>query len=106
MGAFIHFIKGLLNFVPEQRWTPAQALFHPFITGEPFNSDWYPPDRKDGNDFDKLFCSSSSFYLAIAFGKISETLQKTAQPIRPDIYLYLQNNVSFIWIFRLNHDEI
>lgn len=32
---FIHFLKGLLQFDPCERWTASQALQHPFITEAP-----------------------------------------------------------------------
>jgi dual specificity protein kinase YAK1 len=35
-AAFIDFCKGLLDLNPITRWTPQQARFHPFITGEKF----------------------------------------------------------------------
>eukprot|EP01103_Thecamoeba_quadrilineata_P007890 TRINITY_DN17711_c0_g1_i1.p1 TRINITY_DN17711_c0_g1~~TRINITY_DN17711_c0_g1_i1.p1 ORF type:complete len:731 (-),score=93.75 TRINITY_DN17711_c0_g1_i1:241-2433(-) len=34
--AMIHFITGLLQMDPEQRWSAKQAILHPFITGDPF----------------------------------------------------------------------
>lgn len=39
----IHFLTGLLNINPLERWTPQQANLHPFITNQPFNGEWYPP---------------------------------------------------------------
>ena len=48
MGPFINFLKGLLTLDPDLRWTAAQAAMHPFITGEPFQGDWTPPDRQEG----------------------------------------------------------
>ncbi|KAH3675869.1 hypothetical protein WICMUC_002439 [Wickerhamomyces mucosus] len=39
----IHLIKGLLNLNPLERWTPQQAILHPFITEQKFNDDWAPP---------------------------------------------------------------
>ncbi|CCH59474.1 hypothetical protein TBLA_0B06510 [Henningerozyma blattae CBS 6284] len=38
----IHFLQGVLNINPLERWTPQQASMHPFITGQPFSKDWYP----------------------------------------------------------------
>ncbi|AAS51475.1 ACR249Cp [Eremothecium gossypii ATCC 10895] len=38
-----HFLFGVLNLNPLERWTPQQALLHPFITGQPFDKEWYPP---------------------------------------------------------------
>lgn len=39
----LHFLKGVLNLNPLERWTPQQAILHPFITEEPFTGEWYPP---------------------------------------------------------------
>lgn len=39
----IHFLNGLLNINPLERWTPQQASLHPFLTEQSFNGDWYPP---------------------------------------------------------------
>lgn len=41
--SLIHFLYGVLNSNPLERWTPQQALLHPFITGQPFDKNWYPP---------------------------------------------------------------
>lgn len=41
--ALLHFLRGVLNLNPLERWTPQQAILHPFITEEPFNGHWYPP---------------------------------------------------------------
>ncbi|SCU87616.1 LADA_0E05116g1_1 [Lachancea dasiensis] len=38
-----HFLKGLLDLNPLERWTPQQAAMHPFITQQPFTGEWYPP---------------------------------------------------------------
>ncbi|AOA61862.1 Serine-threonine protein kinase [Komagataella phaffii CBS 7435] len=39
----VHFLMGVLNLNPLKRWSPQQASAHPFITGQPFNSNWTPP---------------------------------------------------------------
>lgn len=39
----LHFLRGVLNLNPLERWTPQQAILHPFITEEPFTGEWYPP---------------------------------------------------------------
>jgi dual specificity protein kinase YAK1 len=41
--ALVHLLRGLLNLSPLQRWTPQQAILHPFITGEKFMGKWSPP---------------------------------------------------------------
>ncbi|KAF6763114.1 CMGC/DYRK/YAK protein kinase [Ephemerocybe angulata] len=41
-AAFIDFCKGLLDLNPITRWTPQQARFHPFITGEKFTKPFVP----------------------------------------------------------------
>ena len=40
--AFLDFIKGLLNMNPLERWSPQQAIQHPFITGEKFTGPYMP----------------------------------------------------------------
>ncbi|KAF8670254.1 hypothetical protein HU200_050787 [Digitaria exilis] len=40
--ALVDFLKGLLEFDPNKRWSPLQALYHPFITGEPFTGPYEP----------------------------------------------------------------
>lgn len=42
-SCLLHFLKGILNINPLERWTPQQAMMHPFITGQPFDKSWYPP---------------------------------------------------------------
>ncbi|OAY82819.1 putative serine/threonine-protein kinase yakA [Ananas comosus] len=41
--ALIDFLRGLVEFDPVKRWSPLQASFHPFLTGEPFTSPYKPP---------------------------------------------------------------
>lgn len=41
--AFIDFAQGLLNLNPLERWTPAQAKLHPFITQQKFTGPFVPP---------------------------------------------------------------
>lgn len=43
--ALAHFLRGMLNLDPDERWTPEQAQKHPFITGQPFTGHWAPPPR-------------------------------------------------------------
>lgn len=42
-SCLIHFLKGVLNINPLERWTPQQASMHPFVTQQPFTGEWYPP---------------------------------------------------------------
>ena len=35
-ASFTDFVLGLLNLDPIKRWSPQQAMLHPFITGEKF----------------------------------------------------------------------
>ncbi|OQR81631.1 kinase Yak1 [Thraustotheca clavata] len=45
---FCHFLKGFLAIDPAARWTPEQALSHPFITGNTFDPSFKPikPPRR------------------------------------------------------------
>ena len=38
-GSMLHCLQGLLLIDPSQRWTPRQALRHPFVTGEPLDAE-------------------------------------------------------------------
>lgn len=37
-------MSGLLQLDPQQRWTPSQAILHPFITGSQFTPEFNPPN--------------------------------------------------------------
>ncbi|KAK9812204.1 hypothetical protein WJX73_003998 [Symbiochloris irregularis] len=41
--AFFDFLSGILDTDPLTRWTPRQALQHPFITRRPFTGPFMPP---------------------------------------------------------------
>lgn len=41
----VHFLNGILDLNPMTRWTPEQALLHPFITDQPFTGEWFPPGQ-------------------------------------------------------------
>lgn len=41
--SLVHLLYGLLNLNPLERWTPQQAILHPFITEQKFEGDWCPP---------------------------------------------------------------
>ncbi|KAG7717715.1 hypothetical protein KL949_002989 [Ogataea haglerorum] len=43
-----HFLHGILNLNPLERWTPHEAILHPFITEQPFNGFWNPPSKTIG----------------------------------------------------------
>ncbi|ODN81620.1 hypothetical protein L202_02026 [Cryptococcus amylolentus CBS 6039] len=40
--SFVDFAEGLLNMDPIKRWSPQQAMKHPFITGEKWTGPWQP----------------------------------------------------------------
>ncbi|KAJ1642535.1 dual specificity protein kinase yak1, partial [Coemansia asiatica] len=46
--ALVDFLRGLLHLDPGKRWSPQQAIMHPFITGEPFNMPYAPSKRVSG----------------------------------------------------------
>ncbi|GAB2286494.1 hypothetical protein Dimus_020893 [Dionaea muscipula] len=41
--ALTDFLKGLVELDPAKRWSPFQAMKHPFVTGEPFTCPYRPP---------------------------------------------------------------
>jgi hypothetical protein len=42
MDALIDFLKGVLRYERESRWTPSMAMEHPFITREKYNGHFEP----------------------------------------------------------------
>ncbi|PWN22449.1 hypothetical protein BCV69DRAFT_306656 [Microstroma glucosiphilum] len=42
-ASFVDFVTGLLDMDPHERWTPQEAVLHPFITGEKFVKAFKPP---------------------------------------------------------------
>ncbi|WVZ74036.1 hypothetical protein U9M48_022266 [Paspalum notatum var. saurae] len=40
--ALVDFLRGLFEFDPNKRWSPLQASYHPFITGEAFTGPYEP----------------------------------------------------------------
>ncbi|CAM0944898.1 unnamed protein product [Alopecurus aequalis] len=40
--ALVDFLRGLVEFDPNKRWSPLQASYHPFITGETFTGPYEP----------------------------------------------------------------
>ncbi|XP_062222292.1 dual specificity protein kinase YAK1 homolog isoform X2 [Phragmites australis] len=40
--ALVDFLRGLVEFDPNKRWSPLQASYHPFITGEAFIGPYEP----------------------------------------------------------------
>lgn len=40
--ALVNFLEGVLQLDPLTRWTPRQARYHPFITGEPYVEPYKP----------------------------------------------------------------
>jgi len=41
--SFFHFLRGCLEIDPTKRWTPAQALAHPFLHEKVLPQGWAPP---------------------------------------------------------------
>ncbi|KAJ5066425.1 homeodomain interacting protein kinase isoform a [Anaeramoeba ignava] len=50
----IHFLFGLLQYDPEKRWTPKEAMQHPFITNQKFTGDFTPKRNRQRLYFGKL----------------------------------------------------
>eukprot|EP00245_Coleochaete_scutata_P010368 TRINITY_DN3616_c1_g1_i1.p1 TRINITY_DN3616_c1_g1~~TRINITY_DN3616_c1_g1_i1.p1 ORF type:complete len:1063 (+),score=171.96 TRINITY_DN3616_c1_g1_i1:66-3254(+) len=42
-AAFVDFLRGLIEFDPAKRWTPRQALQHPWLDSSPFTGPFKPP---------------------------------------------------------------
>lgn len=68
-AAMRHFCEGLLQLTPSDRWTPRQAMRHPFITGELFTGEFIPPMR-----------SPSAAHRAASNVSVNESVPVTAAP--------------------------
>ncbi|GME69888.1 unnamed protein product [Ambrosiozyma monospora] len=46
----VHFLQGVLNMNPLERWTPQEACMHPFVTDQVFDevNGWNPPGTRYG----------------------------------------------------------
>ena len=56
-SSFYDLLTGMMEIDPSQRWTPSQALQHPFITGEPFEGPFSPepiPERTSAEEREEL----------------------------------------------------
>eukprot|EP00884_Botryococcus_braunii_P000284 jgi/Botrbrau1/10256/Bobra.0140s0012.1 len=52
-ASFANFLCGCLKLDPRERWTPSQALKHPFITGEKFDGEFIPPPDPEASKSDR-----------------------------------------------------
>ena len=59
-AAFIDFLFGCLRINPLERWTPAMARDHPFLTGAPFTAPYMPRAVERRRAPSTPFLSSSS----------------------------------------------
>ncbi|ETV81606.1 CMGC/DYRK/YAK protein kinase, variant [Aphanomyces astaci] len=48
-AAFCDFLRGLLQLDPQNRWTPQQALDHPFLSGRPYIQPYEPATHRRRN---------------------------------------------------------
>lgn len=56
-SSFYDLLTGMMEIDPNHRWTPAQALQHPFITNEPFDAPYTPehiPERTTAQEREAL----------------------------------------------------
>ncbi|KAJ3431783.1 homeodomain interacting protein kinase isoform a [Anaeramoeba flamelloides] len=47
----IDLLEGLLEIDPEVRWTPKEAIQHPFFTGQPFKGKFVPKKIRERNNY-------------------------------------------------------
>lgn len=90
--AFIDFVSGLLNMDPSQRWTPQQAILHPFITGERFTTPFKPPlSPVSSITRPRNVPSSSSDAAKHPFGGLPDTPSRTTGRTYQDAAAYNQH---------------
>jgi len=81
-ASFTDFVLGLLNLDPIKRWSPQQAMLHPFITGEKFTGPFDVSCNE--RTFSLLFvvafrCFLTSFLSSLLFS----TLAASTSPVSP-----------------------
>ncbi|KAL1514919.1 hypothetical protein AB1Y20_003999 [Prymnesium parvum] len=80
--AMLHFCEGLLQWSPADRWTPWQALHHPFITGEPFEGRFECP--VDGMQL-KVGSPPSSASPVATGSSVAAPYRDSASPLPPSL---------------------
>jgi len=83
-SAFYDFLTGLMTINPTTRWTPAQALAHPFITNEPFNEPFKPnpiPERTTPEEREELQRVAAKEAAKVSSG---EPVKKKKKPQPPE----------------------
>jgi serine/threonine protein kinase len=83
-SAFYDLLTGMMEIDPTLRWTPAQALKHPFITGEPFDEPYAPkhiPERTTPEEREELQRVAAKEAAKISSG---EPVKKKKKPIPRD----------------------
>ena len=83
-SAFYDFLTGLMTINPTTRWTPAQALAHPFITNESFNEPFKPnpiPERTTPEEREELQRVAAKEAAKVSSG---EPVKKKKKPQPPE----------------------
>ncbi|KAJ1944484.1 dual specificity protein kinase yak1, partial [Linderina pennispora] len=73
--ALIDFLRGLLQLDPDRRWTPAEAIKHPFITGKPIAPSASPPQYHQNHHFHYGSGQSGSDGSSNPFGGLQQNQQ-------------------------------
>ena len=84
-SAFYDLLTGMMEIDPAVRWTPAQALKHPFITGEPFDEPFAPkpiPERTTPEEREELQRVAAKEAAKVSSG---EPVKKKKKPIPRDV---------------------
>jgi len=87
-SSFYDLLTGMMEIDPSQRWTPSQALQHPFITGEPFEGPFSPetiPERTTAEEREELQRVAAKEAARVSSGspvkkKKKQDVQETPQP--------------------------
>ena len=85
--SFVDFLSGLLRYNPLQRWTPQQALQHPYITQKPFLEPFNPLNVPGlGSDtFDPTIASINSMKPRTIRQSSEPFLDNSFFPHHPDL---------------------
>ena len=81
-SSFYDLLTGMMEIDPNHRWTPAQALGHPFITNEPFETPYTPehiPERTTPQEREALQRVAAKEAALVSAGSPAKK-KKTKQP--------------------------
>lgn len=85
-SAFYDLLSGMMEIDPAKRWTPSQALLHPFINGEPFEQPFVPsliPERTTPEQREEMQRFAAKEASKVSSGEPLKKKKKPQPPVEP-----------------------